>query len=421
MLKQANDLCSILNKTYNANYLKYYPDIRHIFYDAMKFYYKFPLKFPKANKTLMSLLYNLENPFKQPIVDYITGPGEISKWESTKYNKVIYFFGENDHSNTTGCIQSKINLQGKKHMKIENYLTDLFTHSPVFIDFYVEFGIMLDELENISPTSGQSLWDMLSHIEGCFGPLINRKCPYNARMHGIDIRRILSSKYKSSRFAKMSNTLMMENLYRNKNQSYIEIKDFKKKYKNQIHILSTVKNMSDIIKIIIDDIENNPIINKELKRSTLSKKQIIDFFIYENLNKLLNDIKFSSNKFGQWFKSIKSKELWPTGFELKDNIGAKKEAEGIKAELKFVTLIMTVINAVTVDVYTAARMFKVFNIKENEHYPKEPHNIIYYAGNGHTVPMGIFLQKLGFVRTEHSDNKVLSCTSMEGIKQPLFS
>jgi hypothetical protein len=185
--------------------------------------------------------------------------------------------------------------------------------------------------------------------------------------------------------------------------------------------MSTVKNISDIIKIIIDDIENNPIINKELKRSTLSKKQIIDFFIYENLNKLLENIKFSPNKLGQWFKSVKSKESWPTGFELKDNVGAKKKAEGTRAELKFVTLIMTVINAVTVDVYTAARMFKVFNIKENEHYPKEPHNIIYYAGNGHTVPIGIFLQKLGFIRTEYSDNKVLSCTSMEGIKQPLFS
>ena len=51
MLKQANDLCSILNKTYNANYLKYYPDIKDVFYDAINIYYKFPLKFPKANKT----------------------------------------------------------------------------------------------------------------------------------------------------------------------------------------------------------------------------------------------------------------------------------------------------------------------------------------------------------------------------------
>mgnify|MGYP007058462812 FL=1 len=72
------------------------------------------------------------------------------------------------------------------------------------------------------------------------------------------------------------------------------------------------------------------------------------------------------------------------------------------------------------DVYTAARMFKVFNVTESEHYPKEAHNIIYYAGSGHTRPMARFLKHLGFKRTEHSDDEILSCTNMQNIKQPLF-
>ena len=73
------------------------------------------------------------------------------------------------------------------------------------------------------------------------------------------------------------------------------------------------------------------------------------------------------------------------------------------------------------DVYTVARMFKVFNVVKSEHYPIKPQNIIYYAGTGHTKPMARFLKELKFKRTEHSDNNILSCVSMKGIKQPLFS
>ena len=79
------------------------------------------------------------------------------------------------------------------------------------------------------------------------------------------------------------------------------------------------------------------------------------------------------------------------------------------------------VNAVVMDIYTAARIFKVFNVKENEHFPQEPQNIIYYAGTGHTKPMGRFLKRIGFKMTENSDDNILSCVSMKGIKQPLFS
>ena len=94
-------------------------------------YEKNPERFPKANKTFLSLIYNLANPEKQPVAGFITGPGEISKWESNKYSKIIYLFGENDHGNKTGCVQARINMRGKKHISIEKYLLDLFKHSPV--------------------------------------------------------------------------------------------------------------------------------------------------------------------------------------------------------------------------------------------------------------------------------------------------
>ena len=62
MLNKSNELCGILNETYNANFLKEYPNINNIFYDVRDMYEKSPEKFPNANKTFMSLINNLENP-----------------------------------------------------------------------------------------------------------------------------------------------------------------------------------------------------------------------------------------------------------------------------------------------------------------------------------------------------------------------
>jgi hypothetical protein len=395
MLSKSNELCSVFHKTYNAYSLRKYPDIEDIFFSVRDLYEKNPKKYKKANKTLLSLVYNIANPEYQPIVDYITGPGDISKWESAKYGKVIYLLGEN-HSNTTGCF-NRVNLYGKKHMFIEKYLLTLFKHSPVFIDFYVEFPIMLDRLEVINPASTQTLWDMLLQMKGCFGPLRDRECPYNVRMHSIDTRRILSDKYKSSDFSNMQLNLMMQNISNTRNQTYIAVDDFKKKYKDQIDMLSKVKNNVDLVKIIKEDIENNLVITKELHKSTLPKKEIIDFFVNKEIKINSDTAKF----IGNWFKSLKLVQKWPDKLNDASNI-------------------LTMLNSLTVDVYTISRMFKVFNVKEYEHYPKEVGNIIYYAGDAHTERMGRFLKKLGFNRIEYSNYAMFTCVSMNGIKQPLF-
>jgi hypothetical protein len=400
MLEQANELCNILHKTYNANSLNLHTDLRDIFLQVRDLYKKNPEDFPKVNETLMSLIHNLDNHENLPNVDYITGPGVVSKWESLKHNKVIYLFSENDHSNTTGC-KGVVNLQGKTHMSIEKYLLDTFKHSPVFIDFYVEVGVMIDNLEHISTISGQTLWDMLALMKGCFGPLLDRDCPYNVRMHGTDARNIISMKYKSSRLANMSLTLMMQNVFSKRFRTYVKPGIFYQLYEDIIDIISTVKNKSDLIKIITKDIMNNELVQKELKRSTIPKKQIMDFFVKKRLNENLG--LFNVESVGKWFSLLgKRKKIWPPGIDT-------------------VSYIMTLINAVTMDVYTVARMFKIFTVKESEHYPSEPSNIIYYAGNGHTIPMAKFIEQLGFKRTEYSYDNILSCASMKNIKQPLFT
>ena len=171
--------------------------------------------------------------------------------------------------------------------------------------------------------------------------------------------------------------------------------------------MSKVKNFDDIITIIFNEISTNSYINKELKRSTLNTTKIIDIYKSILKVKLFRETRINLINLGIWFESFKTKNL--DGYKFWED------------DLNNVFLVFEIINAITVDVYTTARMFKIFNVKENEHYPKKPHNIVYYAGNGHTIPMADFLQKLGFIKTEQSDNKIISCVSMEGIKQPLFS
>ena len=399
--KDADQLCELLNQTYNTYWVNQYPALNDIFTQVRDIYEKYPNKFKKANKTLLGLIYNLNNP-NQPTPDYITGPGEISKWESVKHNKIIYLFGENDHGNKTGC-KNKINLTGRKHMSIEKYILKLIETSPVFIDFYVEFGVMLDYKEQIYYNSGQTLWDMLAVVHQCFGPVIERDCPYPVRMHGVDSRSVQSSKYQIDYFSMMNRAIMMMLVFKRQKRPYLKIEKFKSSFKTEIKLMSTVKTNQDLIRIMKKNIKDDKLVMKELKRSTLSEDLILDFF-GKHLDKELAKIPYAVRTLDKWFNYVNktTTKIWP-------------------ADSDIVSYIITVVNAIKMDVYAVARMFKVFNVKESEHYPKEPQNIIYYAGTGHTHPMGEFLKELNFTRTEHSNMNILSCASMDGIKQPLFS
>ena len=142
-----NRLCVQLNSTYNTYVLLQHPRILDMFYQAIDIYDQNPEKYPNINTTFTSLIYNLVNNEKTPIADYISGPSEVSRWDSTEHNKIVYLFGENHHSNVESCLSfNNQKLIGviDNHMNIENYLLKLFKYSPVFIDFYVELGIDLD-------------------------------------------------------------------------------------------------------------------------------------------------------------------------------------------------------------------------------------------------------------------------------------
>lgn len=417
---KSEKLCKELHNTYNARILKLYPHkLQQIVFSITE---KNKNKGGKrntrsiVNHTLISLINNLNYPHKQPVTQYITGPSNIEKWTG---NKTIYLFGENSHSSYPTC-NEQIDTYGKGtdfHMNITSYLLQLFKTSPVFIDFYVEFGVMLNEVEFTRLGTGQTLHDMLYYMKGCFGKLLDRNCPYNVRMHGVDARTVIGKKairYREKIYELVVDMQMY--LYMKKkggvrikkdgtfSRIWIDVKTFKEKYKILIKKLSQINTINDIHNMVEEIINNNLLLEKEIRKSSLSKKKIVDFFINREMIKTLRNIRYGAKFLGIWFKSLIINKEFPKGMEV-------------------VHSVLTVVTASLMDVYASARIFKTFNINPNkyQHYPTSPQNIIYYAGDGHIKPMSNFLKHLGFIKKEVEDSKMISCVSMNNIKQPLFS
>lgn len=413
LLSQSEQLCKQLHQTYDARIINFYPpELQLIILKIASKYGKAIYKNPKINHILISLINNLQHPTRQPVTQYISGPSVISKWEGR--NKIIYLFGETSHFDRPACAE-QINTLSKGsdfHMKIRNYFLQLFKTSPVFIDFYVEFGVMLNDLESVRLGTGQTLHEMLYYMKGCFGKLIDRDCPYNVRMHGVDVRRVVGEKamvYNQKMYS-MDMDMKMYLFFKKEGgrkhgvrvNEWISPREFKKKYKDLIKSLEKIRTDSDIIKMVVKIIDTNPLFEKEIRKSTLEKSEVIDFFIKNQMKNNLKRIRYGSKFLGIWFKSLRKSDSFQKGMDI-------------------ASLVLTIAMASLVDVYAVTRMFKTFDVGINEHYPREANNIIYYAGDGHTKPMASFLEHIGFNLTEHTKSEMLSCVNMDKIKQPLFS
>jgi hypothetical protein len=89
---------------------------------------------------------------------------------------------------------------------------------------------------------------------------------------------------------------------------------------------------------------------------------------------------------------------------------------------------LLIINSKIVDYYLLCRIFKVFDFTKLTNRrltdePKEPHNIIIYAGNAHSESVRDFLKELEFkeISTTSSFSKVTNCIDIRKFPQPFFS
>jgi hypothetical protein len=403
-------ICNDLKTTYDARLLNDYPEsLQKVFFEVAEKNKNNKKK--NTNSSLISLVNNLKDP-KSEKVDYITGPSEIMKLKSDKYNKTIYLIGENDHSNINGC--KSINLIGKKHLEISDYLLYLFKTSPIFIDFYVEWPILFGNTNTFKIGSGQTLYDMFNYMKGCVTNLKHRECPYNVRIHSVDARKIQGkNKYKKmyygSTLSKMADDIRSELFFDKLKKHYILFNDFKILYKNEIDLLSTVSTYDDIINIISNDIKKNKLLSKELSKCSLSYDIIVNTFLHYLKLKLRQIFPRGITFVGEWFKYAKKSRVY-------ERRSPQRYPDGLHIIEKF----MTMVTATIMDIYTISRMFKVFDVKKNEHYPLEPFNIIFYGGNAHTQSLMYFLYSIGFKLIENEYTNLISCLDMKKIKQPLF-
>lgn len=394
MIAETEKLCDELNTTYNPKVMdKYNSKVQSVFFKVAK------NSENSGNKNLIMLINNYANAKKEPNVKYITGPGNISKYVSDKWGKTIYLFGENDHSNKQGCATWMDYLDPDKHMSITTYFKKLFTDTDVFIDLFIEFPVVTNKQHSIM-NENMTLSLLHKEFKRC---LHKDKCQFPIRVHGVDIRNIISDKYKKSEFSKLDEDLMMIDYNKNNlNDIWITPEKFRIKHKKIIQILKKIRTKEDLILFIKKEIETHPLIQKELSKTQFPKELISDIIIAgfdtdkSKLNKpILIEFFFESLEWDKY------KNKYPPG-------------------LSIVSRLLTSVNALTVDVYSVSRMFRLFDVKQFEHYPKSIDNIIYYAGNGHTMILDFIFMKIGFKKIEQSKNWYQSCVNMEGIKQPLF-
>jgi len=167
-----------------------------------------------------------------------------------------------------------------------------------------------------------------------------------------------------------------------------------------INKLSNIKSIDDLYNIIYNDINNSEIIKKELFKSDLDQKTI--FEIYKTY-------------FFYWFKkegiSFENIALFFKNINIIDI--SKEDVQQTIMDLREIGIGI-------MDVYTISRMFKTFNVKEGVNQPEKQDNIIYYAGNAHTIEIEYFLNKLGFTEISKTKSNHISCVDISPIKHPLF-
>jgi hypothetical protein len=284
----------------------------------------------------------------------------------------IYIFGEL-HGNAKQCNQLGLD-QRSSNMNISQYLKNVFLNSDKFIDFYLE-----DEMfRTFEPDKNQDFMNLLRHdFDNCLNPTKRLKCESKTiRTHFIDTRRMHKDSIVTGTNP-IENFIYDSFILRNKIN-----------HNETLYQLLKLDSHESIADYIIKIATNIPIINKELNRSYLDRKTLISIF---------HDIIMN------WYYEMFTINKWNSMFRTNRSDADKLE-------------ILTMIQAPIVDIYTISRMFKTF--KKTENFPDKPRYIIYYSGNGHSVILRRFLEKLEFEQKfERYSNTSTStrCLNMENV------
>ena len=414
------EVCNKLKDTYNASTLNNENTIIQAVFEHIS---RKNLGGNKGNTTLMKLILNYYDNkrrlINETVYNKIGGPISLTLQWSEEYNMYVYIFGEY-HSDKIdcdiapsggkidmksirdGCGAKKVRnpitkkcvnedgvlgkniikeakeaaLKKEPYIKVETYLKDLFLNTPAFIDFYLETPGYTgqDYLYGAHPwVFGTNRLSKLSaNFDDCLRA-IKRKDSYlcrNVRVHYLDIR-------KEDEMKDVNDVSHLRSIFH-----YIQ-KNPKLSYSDKLSLLKNDRRIDETIKRLrtpdTDEYINfwkkqllqSSIVRKEFVRTILPKAVLKDFLEKEIIDSAL----FYRSIFQKYLKS------WDT--------------PEINLDMVLIGISETVLlNALVMDMYTIARMFKKFKNVENQ--PERPRNIILYAGDAHSTVCRKFLDHLGF-------------------------
>ena len=492
------NICEKLITTYNASIIDMFnPELRRACIKEAQECANAPWRVDKKRNVLAKLIENYIDltESRKSTPRYIEGPLNISCHWSEHFQKLIYIFGE-FHGDEKDCEIIKPDDSADLSMSIEDYLTQYFSNPIAFTDFLVEMHANVDGYKDVE-FFGSS--DRLNRIRRLFQKCVDsttrrEKAECNlSRMHYFDIRlgevkigqnsddTIISSLNPMSQFR-----LDVIDLITQITRFFTTVRaqDFSFIFIQGIRLLSNFKakgNRSAILTVLDKCFEDtNGYINfflTEFKQYKFLTKEI-DRFNDESVKNLLypfikdeliyrttlkvedkdddqNIINISNlqklEKYTKLFiqTDLKLNQIYKDTYDenfvqkkvltQEDQIQIINDFNAIKIYLNEMKNISVEYNALVIDAYLLARIFKTFKVdtydpkkRRETDEPKEPHNIIIYAGNGHSQVYRKFLNLLRFEDKGTGGTGILDdhdipkdgpryCVDMKNINQPLFS
>ena len=420
-----DEICKKLTNTYNTNILdKYNPEIGKEFLKASKKY----KNSGKGKNILMNLICNHFEP-KKEYPKFIGGPKSLTLQWSDEYQMIIYIFGEY-HSDEMNCNKIKDYKSSLYTMPIEDFLVKIITETDAFIDLYIEVPAYLKEINEYKDKfkpfpDAYRLSELLKKFRKCiqYTTRAAKECKL-ARVHYFDIR------YKDTDgsiepvndigFVKIYTQLVLKS--EKQSEKVDAFKIFAERTPQFINILngSVEKDIRKSMDFWKSYIYTNSFITKEMDKIKDHKlrQKILDFIEKELLNEIL---------LCQLVLNTSSKDIL-------DYMAGGDKVSDITFINSFNSILPCLIgfNAIIVDAYTIARIFKDFDMTEMQKkaykgaidQPINAHNIIIYAGDDHCLRYRKFLQSIGFdvyVRSGDFGITETTCLDISKFKTPFFS
>jgi hypothetical protein len=446
--------CERLIETYDANILDSIPKyLQDEFYNQAS---KIREDCVKSRNILSKLIINHYKQHEKPRPDFIGGPTNLTVHYSSRYNKLIYIFGEH-HLDTVECdMVGSTLVKDPNIMNIEHFLSKMFETTDAFIDLFLEVSAYKQKsagYENdtnpIGP--GSRFYYLFETFKDCIQKRTRHdsKCGLG-RVHYFDIRRIHLTDYHEVVLyvSGIMRQINIYNKYTHKNEQIHSMREsVEDPHFKSIFTFLLEQDQKTITDFFIKICFENSYNKKELDRVEEPMKTLISEFI----------IKEITNKVERYMIVLKDPVKLRLGAGLYSMPEILLKGKLIE-DIHFVSAYTHISNFLTYiltnipDVYLLSRLFKIFDIHnidaDKEAYkdaitgdqPKTPTNVIIYVGDEHAQRYRRFLKSegvdfdcIGRVGTSKPEiiidpntgkkksEKIYTCINMEGIVQPFFS